>query len=329
MALSGARKYSERLGVIDCEQLQRACRRFDLGSVERAEPATAGLWGQTILLTTTTGEFVLRGNPTVEHQFRKERAVAAAIHDRTSLAVPWPYLLDDDTDLFGWSYAVMPLLPGSSGAALWDSADDEGRLALAAAHGEALARLHEGTFAAPGPYDPARDRFVPCNDYRSWTMERIGLLRSLCRSADALSIEDERFIDALLESSAAALDDPFVPVLVHHDFSLANTTYAHSGNGYEPVGVFDLGEAHIGDGNEDLIRFLFRRRGEQRQAFVEAYRRTARAPTGAGDRLAIYALADVLFLWNVSARVTNWFGDATFVDVASPVISNARTTISH
>ena len=308
--------------------MQRACRRFDLGSVERAEPATAGLWGQTILLTTTTGEFVLRGNPTVEHQLRKERAVAAAIHDRTSLAVPWPYLVDDDTDLFGWSYAVMPLLPGSSGAALWDSADDEGRLALAAAHGHALARLHEATFAAPGPYDPERDRFVPCDDYRSWTMERIGLLRSLCRSADALSIEDERFIDGLLESSAAALDDPFVPVLVHHDFSLANTTYAHSDNGYDPVGVFDLGEAHIGDGNEDLIRFLFRRRGEQRQAFVQAYRRTARAPTG-GDRLAIYALADVLFLWNVSARVTNWFGDATFVDVASPVITNARDTSSH
>ena len=110
--------------------------------------------GQSILLTTTTGEFVLRGNPTVEHQLHKERAVAAAIHDRTSLAVPWPYLVDDDTDLFGWSYTVMPLLPGSSGAALWDSADDEGRLALAAAHGHALARLHESDLRRSGPVRP-------------------------------------------------------------------------------------------------------------------------------------------------------------------------------
>ncbi len=329
MVVSGGRRYSERLGVIDSDQLHEACRRFELGAVERAEPATEGLWGQTILLTTTTGEFALRGNPTVEHQFRKERAVAAMIHDRASLAVSWPYLVDEDTDLFGWSYAVMPVLGGSSGATLWESADDEGRLALAGAHGDALARLHEATFAAPGPYDPGQDRFVPCDDYRTWTMERIGLLRSLCRSAEALSREDERFIDGLLEACADALDDPFVPVLVHHDFSLANTTYVHTGAGYDPVGVFDLGEAHVGDGDEDLIRFLFRRRGEQRRTFVRAYRRTDPAPAGAADRLALYALADLLFLWNVSTRTTNWFGDASFVDVATPAIANARASGSH
>ena len=324
MALVGPRRYSERLGVIDGTQLDEACARFDLGSVEDAAPASSGLWGQNILLTTTEGEFVLRGNPEPPHQLRKERAVAEALFERSSLAVPWPYLVDDDTDLFGWTYALMPLLPGRSGAVLWTEADDRARVELAAAHGDALARLHQTTFPAAGPYEPDHDRFVPA-DYRTWTLERIDSLRGLCRAVDALTSADERFIDALVESSASALEEPFDPVVVHHDFSLANLTYTQAaGRGYSAAGVFDFGEAHIGDGDEDLVRFLFRREREQRHAFVETYRRARPARPGATDRVALYGLADLLFMWNVSHRVTNWFADSQFVDVAVPVIENAQ-----
>ena len=67
----------------------------------------------------------------------------------------------------------MPLLPGSSGAVLWDYADDQGRVALAAAHGHTLARLHEATFAARSRTSPSE--IASCRrDYRTWTMERIG-----------------------------------------------------------------------------------------------------------------------------------------------------------
>jgi hygromycin-B 7''-O-kinase len=82
------RKYSERLGVIDGQQLQQACDLFDLGEVERAEPPSAGLWGQNVLLSTTVGEFVLRGNPQSPQQFTKERVVAAAVNARSTLPVP-------------------------------------------------------------------------------------------------------------------------------------------------------------------------------------------------------------------------------------------------
>ena len=291
MAAAETLKYSERLGVIRPGQLERVCERFDLGLLERAAPATAGLWGQIILLTTTTGEFVLRGNPTSPHQLHKERAVAAALHGRSALGVPWPYVVDDDTDLFGWTYAVMPRLPGTPGNVLWSSADDRARVCRARAHGDALGRLHEVAFPAPGPYDPDQDRFVAAGDFRVWTLDRLKSLRSLCRSADALLSDDERFIDALLESSVGALDEPLTPVLVHHDFSLANTIYAGAGGDHEATGVLDLGEAHIGDGDEDLIRFLFRRKAAQRRAFVAAYRRRSPARPGAGDRLAIYAVS--------------------------------------
>jgi aminoglycoside phosphotransferase (APT) family kinase protein len=195
------RKYSERLGVITPGQLQMACDLLGVGSVTAAKPASAGLWGQNILLSTTQGEFVLRGNPE-PHQLQKERVVAAAIHGRSPIPVPWPYSISDDCTIFGWSFAIVPLLPGTMGSALWDTLGEEDRLALAAAHGEALAALHRTTFAVPGPYDPTRQTFAEVHDFRAWTLQRIDSLRTRCRAIGALTADAELFIDTLTEAGA-------------------------------------------------------------------------------------------------------------------------------
>lgn len=318
------RLYSEALGVISGEQLQRASDRFDLGEVVSAEPASAGLWGQNILLSTTSGEYVLRGKPQTPYQLSKEQLVAAEIHRRSTLPVPFPYHLSNDVDVFGWPFAVMPLLAGAMGARIWADADDAARLALAAAHGGALAQLHQATFDAPGPYDEATNAFVPVDDFRGWTLARIETLHERCREIDALSADDERFIDAVLASCSDALSERLVPVLVHHDFSLANTNYEESGTGYHATGVFDLGEAHIGDGEEDLIRFLFRRKQPERASFLAAYTDIQPLRAGAGDRLSVYALADLLFMWEVSSRVTHWFAGSTFIETVTPFLDILR-----
>ena len=273
------RRYSEGLGVIDGRQLQRASDLFDLGEVVRAEPASAGLWGQNILLSTTAGEFVLRGNPQTPYQLSKEQLVAAEINRRSTLPVPFPYHLSNDLEVFGWPFAVMPLLAGTMGARIWEDADDAARVVLAAAHGHALAELHQATFDAPGPYDDATNAFVPVDDFKGWTLERIETLRARCRDIDALPADAERFIDEVLASCSEALTERLVPVLVHHDFSLANTNYQTTDAGYHATGVFDLGEAHIGDGEEDLIRFLFRRKRPERAAFPGCLYRRPAAPS--------------------------------------------------
>lgn len=157
--------YSERLGSIDDEQLQRACDLFDLGALRGASPATAGLWGQNILIETARGEFVLRGNPQDPEQFAREEVVAGVIHAGSSLPVPWPYWVCDDLELFGWPFAIMPRLPGMMGSTLWEMADDPGKLGLAAAHGRALSRLHEAGFDAPGPFDAQARRFVAIDHF--------------------------------------------------------------------------------------------------------------------------------------------------------------------
>jgi aminoglycoside phosphotransferase (APT) family kinase protein len=139
------REYSQRLGILSGEQLQAALSRFDLGLLLDAQPATAGLFGQNVFLTTTRGEYVLRGKPHYLWQFPKERYFARQIHEHTKVPAPWPYLIDPTTDIFGWSYALMPRLPG---LILEDPEEqkrlsEEDSLSIAHALGETLAQLHD------------------------------------------------------------------------------------------------------------------------------------------------------------------------------------------
>ena len=67
------KEYSKRLGEISPEQFQAAFERVDLGDFMRAEPVPFGLFGQNVFVTSTQGEFVLRGVPHYDWQFPTER----------------------------------------------------------------------------------------------------------------------------------------------------------------------------------------------------------------------------------------------------------------
>jgi hygromycin-B 7''-O-kinase len=317
----GPRKYSERLGVIDAEQLQTVADEFDLGTVLGAEPATEGLFGQNIFLETTEGEFVFRGHPHGHVQLMKERRVAELINERSSLPVPWPYEVSDDTELFGWTYAVMPRLPGTNGTTLSESSDDDGKVALARAHGEGLARLHETSSDFFGPYDVQLNDFMAMDDYSDWALHRLEYWRNMCRAVNALSTEAELYVDEQIEACSPALGETFTPVLVHHDFSLGNVNFDES---MVMCGVFDLFEAYLSDGEEDLVRMLWRFNRAQREAYGSAYAAHRPFRAGASDRLVIYALSDWLCIWEYGKRVGQWFEDTTFMDTIQPIVRNAR-----
>ena len=53
--------YSERLGAIGDEQFHAVADRLQIGRFVKAAPTTSGLFGQNVFVTTTEGEFVLRG----------------------------------------------------------------------------------------------------------------------------------------------------------------------------------------------------------------------------------------------------------------------------
>ena len=117
--------YSERLGAISDEQFHAVAERLRIGRFVLAAPTTSGLFGQNVFVTTTEGEFVLRGAPhwvralhetqwrqEDRWQFSKEKYFAEQLHAHTNAPVPWPMLHDETSDILGWPYLVMPRMPG-------------------------------------------------------------------------------------------------------------------------------------------------------------------------------------------------------------------------
>ena len=139
--VSQARLYSQRLGTITDAQFNAALRRAGLGTFVAAEPAPGGLFGQNVLLTSTTGEYVFRGAPhwwkgqaNDAWQFPKEQLYARLLAGAAKVPVAWPQHLDAALDLFPWPYLIMPRLPGIR------LEDPQARARLSGADHEVIAR---------------------------------------------------------------------------------------------------------------------------------------------------------------------------------------------
>ncbi|GAB3916725.1 hypothetical protein GCM10011575_25390 [Microlunatus endophyticus] len=330
MGLPERRQYSQRLGVIEATQLDTVAEQFGIGTIVDVWTPSGGLFGQILMLETTDGRYVFRGNPHGHTHLTKERRVARLIHERSQLPAAWPYRISDDATLFGWTYAIMPMLPGTCGRDLWASADPTERVGLAESAGRGLAMLHEVTAPMHAVYDPQVDDFVPVTtDFTTWWLERLDDTRTECRAADALSSEAERFIDGVVERDLPGLTVPFTPALVHHDFKPGNLNFTPTKDSFEPSGVFDLFEAYIADPEEDLVRMLWEVETDaQRRAFIDGYTDSGPLRDGAADRLELYALADWLVIWAYGRRNQLWFNDVTFEESFGPILARARQAVS-
>lgn len=322
-------RYSERLGVIEPDQLYEVAERFDLGELRSAIVASEDPFCQDVLLEASGGCFVLRGNPYGHVQLAKERHVAAFLDERSSLPAPWPYRVCEDDDTFGWAYAVFPRPPGEAGRDLVTVLDDESRVDLAYATGDALARLHEATADLFGPYDGQLDNFVELDDFRDWFLHRLDHWRRACRSVNALATEAERYIDAQLEACADALDEPFNPVLVHAGFVPEALSFEEGDDGFEATGIWTLADAILSDGEEDLVRMLRDSRSDdEREAFLEAYTEQIDLGPGVSERVALYALGDGLRMWERSLRLGAVSDEeATFMTAVAPLVERARRAV--
>ena len=149
------RMYGARLGQISDEQFQMALDRFQLGTFLRAEPVPYGLWGQNIFISSTQGEYVLRGTPHFWWQFPTEQFFAQHLHERTQVPVPWPYQIDYAEDIFGWSYVLMPRMQGLqlASAEVRSQLSAKDKRAIARTLGENLARMQDLTWPIAGRYD--------------------------------------------------------------------------------------------------------------------------------------------------------------------------------
>jgi len=311
-------RYSERLGIISDEQLAAAAARLGLGSFLRAAPVRSGLFGQNLFLTTSEGEFVLRGAPhwvkrpndpdwrrEDRWQFAKEAFFVRQLHEHTAVPVPWPYVRDEASDIFGWPYAVMPRMPGTcfDARAIVAAVPPKDRRGVAAAMGSMLAEMQRLTSPFPGDFDV--DTIELCADEGGGTQQVIRETRRFAASAaanGAITASDLRWIEDAEQRALAAGDRP--ASYVHCDYKLNNVTVSREGNAWRVSGLFDFHEARFGDGALDLVRqscSYLDTDPDLARVFVEAHRRAGGVESGALV-MPLHVLNDRLKIWEHFTR---------------------------
>ena len=299
------REYSKRLGKISNRQLQRALNYFDLGKLLYAEPISFGLFGQNLFVTSTSGEFVLRGAPHYDWQFPTEQFFTEQLHTKTRVPVPYPYLFNPSAEIFGWSFVIMPKL---SGLQLADSqivsnlSMDE-RRAIAQALAAMLIEIQTLTWDQSGRYDIATQQIEPLRqDYRSWIVQRIRELIALAQSYNAnTTTTDLAWAENIIQRTALACATPYQPCLVLEDYKEPNVVVTQEQTGWKVSGVFDFMTAHFGDGEADLARqsgTYLRERPELADEFVQFYLDHRTVQPGFGKRQQLYMLYDSLLIWS-------------------------------
>lgn len=305
-----SREYSERLGVITNEQLQAALDRFDLGRLVGAEPIPSGLFGQNLMIATTTGDYVFRGaphwNPAGEDdwQFQKERFFSRLMHESPNgPLVAWPYLLEEDREIFGWGFAFQPKLPGGPlqqpMKRHYSVADVQQQwLEL----GRALAAVHTVSLPASGVHDPRTDSIQPHSDRYADHMERTleQWLEMSVAASSATSDSDVEWARSLIAEARNAMRMPFQPVVVHLDYGFHNVLFEQRDGEWVLTGVVDWMTAESGHPESDLARPLatdlqYRMGGIQ--AFFEGYRAMHPEMPGFRERFPVFMLWERLQLW--------------------------------
>jgi aminoglycoside phosphotransferase (APT) family kinase protein len=310
-----AREYSARLGIISDAQLQAALDRFDLGELVHAEAAQTGLFKRNVFLTTTKGEYVLRGGAWDARDYEKEAFFSRLVHQHTDVAAPWPYLIDLSRDIFGWAYAIMPRLPGVDVGNLdvrrqLSPAD---RFGLARAMGEGLARLHALAWSHHGEYDPETGTIAPIQtSFAAWTIARVRDWLTRCRDASAATTdEDVAWVESIIASARSAVAvEPERPTFVFGDYKENNTVAERTAGGWRIAGVFDLGGGHFGDGEADLSRALasyVREEPVLARAFLDGYRAKRTLRPEFEQRFVLYMALDRMVIWEYGQRNGLWF----------------------
>lgn len=331
--------YSQRLGALTPEQFGAALARFALGDFVGAAPITGGLFGQNVFVTSTQGEYVLRGSPHYPWQFPKEQFGAALLHAHTQVPVAYPYLLDPTTELFGWPYLLMPRRYGINPLAAHLAGAE--KLAIARVLGQNLARLQALTWPFAGDYDLASQTIQPfpgsfaqwiAADSRTW----LGKAYANAAAVPRTTTDDMAWAERVMEEAAPALAVAFQPCFVMNDYNPGNLLVAEVQGTWQVTGLFDLMEYYFGDGEADLARLIAiyldrepQHGAQLAQAFGTAYL-AARPPRDGFQNFAaryrLYMLRDRAIAWEYGTRPeNNWFPKSpSFRAYAEPYMATSR-----
>ena len=316
-------EYSQRLGNITDEQFQKALDRFELGQLIKAESIPFGNFGQNVFLTTTIGEYVFRGKPHYAWQFKSEQFMADLLHKKTKTPVPYPYLVDEQTDIFGWGYVIMHRLNGKQlkDKSVKDQLTIEDKKDIARAFGENLAEMQTLTWDFSGQYDLQTGSIKAFDKpFDQWIIDRIKELANLCSTyGDKTPKTDIEWIDKIIEDGVEAMRVVFTPTFVMHDYQESNMVVDKIDGKWKVTGVFDLMENYFGDGESDLPRMFIAYAEEDMHLayiFLNSYLSKHKVRPGFEKRFPIYVLIDRLIVWEWAQRTGKcwWNSKFTFRD---------------
>ena len=299
------REYSKRLGHISDEQLQAALNCFNLGEFLHAEPIPFGLFGQNLFVTSTVGEFVLRGVPHYDWQFPAEKFFTEILHIKTHVPVPYPYLFNTSPEIFGWPFVIMPKMPGLqlADSQVVASLSMDQRRGVARALAAMLIEIQTLTWEYSGRYDATTQTVQKMpQDYRSWIMQRTRELIAQAQSYNEnTTASDVAWVENIIERTAHACLTPYQPCLVLEDYKEPNVVVMQDETGWQVSGVFDLMSAHFGDGEADLARQVgsyLRETQVLADEFVQTYLQDKIVQPGFSERQQLYMLYDSVIIWS-------------------------------
>lgn len=234
--------------------MQRALDVFELGTLEYVSPTSTGGfdYNQSAFLRTNVGDYVLKGAPRDPWQFPKERFFAELIATRTTLRAPWPYHYYPGSDIFDWSFVIMPRLEGVELNALLPTIErgPEAWKDVARVQSIALVDLQSATFDRAGDFSLTVNGIDPFpGSHAGWVANEI--VSRLAKSS-SLTAADTQWVTNIVQGWSTSLEPPKQNVIVHGDFGYWNMLFARVGEGLRVTGVYDLVTATIGDNLADV-----------------------------------------------------------------------------
>lgn len=311
--------YSKRLGDIKDEQLQKALNRFDLGKLVKAEKVPFGNFGQNVFVYSDKGEFVLRGCPHNPQQFESEKFIVDQIHQNTKVPVPFPYLYDDTVDIFGWSYILMPKMPGIqlADSEIQKELSTEDKRGIAVAMAKNLLELHKLTWDFSGQYGPQNKTIKPFKEDFFMVIKNrlINFVDKSLAHNNCTTEEDKTWLEGLIKDGEEAIRLDFTPAIIMQDYKQGNAVATKKDGEWKISGIFDLQEWYFGDSEIDLYRmascYVEYEVFDCLNVYLNTYLKQKQIRPGLEKRLPVYVMLDRIIIWEWAQRNKNVWWNKT------------------
>ena len=297
--------YAGSLGEISGEQFEKALQKLNLGNLIKVEKVTSGIVGQNVFLTSAKGEYVFRGRPFYEEQFDVEKFAVENLRKKTRVPTAYPYMIDNDTDIFGFKYAIMPRMSGiqtmNGGTLILDLSKDE-RLKIARAMAETLAEMHKLKYE-PEYYPNGINAFPFAFEYKSseaYAEFIIGRISNEIEDLIEIRSGDVKYINEIIMKNKDALLVPFEPCFLMDDFKEDNVLFSNDNGEWKVCAVFDFAMSHFGDCERDLSRIYAMYADEDvdlAREFINTYIKLNPPREKFFERLKIYSLEERKGIW--------------------------------